>query len=120
MERCVRAHTHAHTLPFRYVHIYTHTHTNIHTYIHTYIRTYIHTLPFRYSNRVIPEGLSPRQRARVLGGQLCLWSENMNGNNLPVRLWQIGAAGAEVRVRVVVRVRVGVRTSVRVVQAEHL
>ena len=49
-----------------------------------------------YSARIIPTGLTPRERERVLGGELCLWSENMNGNNLPVRLWQIGAAGAEV------------------------
>jgi hexosaminidase len=40
-------------------------------------------------------GISPAERARILGGEACLWTEHVSGDNLDLRLWPRAAAIAE-------------------------
>ena len=48
-----------------------------------------------YNNSVVPSGLSAADATRVLGGQLCLWGEQLTEANLNMRAFQVGAAAAE-------------------------
>ena len=40
-------------------------------------------------------GVSPAERARILGGEACLWTEHVSTDNLDLRLWPRAAAIAE-------------------------
>jgi hexosaminidase len=40
-------------------------------------------------------GVSPAERARILGGEACLWTEYVSPDNLDLRLWPRAAAVAE-------------------------
>jgi hexosaminidase len=40
-------------------------------------------------------GASPAERARILGGEACLWTEHVSADNLDLRLWPRAAAIAE-------------------------
>ena len=42
-----------------------------------------------------PQGLDLQSQAFVLGGQLCIWGENVDSANLGTRTWQAGGAVAE-------------------------
>jgi len=40
-------------------------------------------------------GVSPAERAQILGGEACLWTEHVSADNLDLRLWPRAAAIAE-------------------------
>ena len=48
-----------------------------------------------YSAAVVPSGLSGADAARVLGGQVCLWGEQLTEANLNMRAFQVGAGASE-------------------------
>jgi len=48
-----------------------------------------------YNAQIMPDGLSPAEQKHVLGAEICMWGETMDGGNLFERGFQIGAAAAE-------------------------
>ena len=48
-----------------------------------------------YGEDPMPEGLSEEEKARVLGAEACLWSEDIDEFNIDQRLWLRAAAFAE-------------------------
>ncbi len=49
----------------------------------------------RYNAPLMPDGLTPKQQASILGGEVCAWGESMAASNLAFRAVTIGAGAAE-------------------------
>ena len=48
-----------------------------------------------YNSDPVPKGVTPEEEEYVLGGELCTWSENINGDTMDNRIWTRGYAVSE-------------------------